>query len=432
MPDSNTGPLRITVVADSDTRWKWGALVARRIDPAARLDARLLRGRATPTARQLSELALPADAMTESTAAQILADVHGGSCDVVVLACVGGTVQALLHGFRSAWAARTAPPGRPVVVTGYVGVVYEKLTDGLLLRAGADVVLANSPADAGRFKAVYEGVGHRADAVVRGALPFLGGPPYAPDPARPFTVTFAVQPSAPRTRADRRYLARRAVEHARRRPERAVLVKLRSKPGEHTTHIEEHPYQRLVAALDPPDNLSLVYGAMGEVLDRTDLLVTVSSTAAMEALHRGIATAVLTDLGIRESLGNHAFLGSGCFASWDELDDGRLPQGDAPWVVAHGAGRCAQDGDAGAFAALRTRVGELLAARPELPDLDPYYTQRTAPGYLPAVLGRHLDPGAPPGRVREAVHLLVRDAARGAYRHSAQRLAPALRRLAQL
>ena len=432
MPERKSGPLRVTVVADSDTRWKWGALTARRIDPEARLDARLLRGRATPTARQLAELGIPADSMTEATAAEILAGTHADTCDVLVLSCVGGTVQALLHGFNRAWEGRGS---RPVVVTGYVGVVYEKLADGLLLRAGADVVLANSADDARRFTAVYEGVGHRADAIVETALPFLGGEPYRPDGNRPFTVTFAVQPSAPEGRADRMHLLRRTVEHARRHPEREVLVKLRSKPGEHTTHIEEHPYQKLVAGLNPPDNLSLVYGAMAGVLDRTDLLVTVSSTAALESLHRGIPTAVLTDLGIREALGNHHFLGSGCYASWDELDDGYLPQADPGWTAAHGVA------GADPYAALRTRVRTLLDAG-ELPRLAPYYTARTAPGYLPKVLARHglnakgepVAGSAPaePGPLRRAVRDLVRNSARTAYRQGVQRVAPTIRRWGQL
>src|SRR5689334_9670542 len=116
--------------------------------------------------------------MTESTAAEILAATDEDSCDVVVLACVGGTVQALLHGFARAWQDR---PQRPLVITGYVGVVYEKLADGLLLRAGADVVLANSADDARRFRHVYEGVGYRTGAIVETALPFLGGEPYQAD-----------------------------------------------------------------------------------------------------------------------------------------------------------------------------------------------------------------------------------------------------------
>lgn len=359
-----------------------------------------------------------------------------GDCDVVVLAVVGGAVQAVLHGLARSWHGRAK---RPVVVTGYVGVVYEKLTDGLLLRAGADVVLANSAHDADRFRAVYEGVGADAGSVVETALPFLGGEPYQPGADRPFTVTFAAQPSAPADRRDRLYLLRRAAEHARRHPDREVLVKLRSRPGEHTTHIEEHPYQKLVRHLpDRPGNLHLVYGHMGEVLDRTDLSVTVSSTAALESMHRGIPTAVLTDLGVRETLGNHHFLGSGCLASWDRLDEGHVPRADPRWLLRQGV---AVRGDR--FAAARERVRELTAAE-TLPPLRTYYTPATATGYLPGILSRHgLDPkGEPlPGAVREpgresalrnAVRNTVRNTARWAYRSGVQRVAPVIRRLGQL
>jgi hypothetical protein len=341
-------------------------------------------------------------------------------------------VQAMLHGLANVW---TGAARRPVVVTGYVGVVYEKLTDGLLLRAGADVVLANSAHDADRFRAVYRGAGADPDTVVETALPFLGGEPYAPGAGRRFTVTFAVQPSVPDDRRDRLYLLRRAAGHARRHPERDVLVKLRSKPGEHTTHIEEQPYQKLIQRLpERPENLHLVYGNMGEVLDRTDLSVTVSSTAALESLHRGIPTVVLTDLGVREALGNHHFLGSGCLASWDEIDDGRVPEADRGWLARHGV---AVEGDP--FAAARARVEELAAADP-MPALRTCYTPATAPGYLPGILARHgLDPKGEPvgGFTDETGHerplrRAVRGGARWAYRSGVQRVAPLIRRLGEL
>ncbi|WP_338120262.1 DUF6716 putative glycosyltransferase [Streptomyces albireticuli] len=474
----------MAVLADSDTRWKWGALTAHRLAPGAALDGRLLRGRATPTGRQLAEVGVRAETLREVTAAEFVGDADRSRYDVLVLACVGGAVQAVLHGLAHAWGAA---PVRPVVVTGYVGVVYEKLADGLLLRHGADVVLANSPEDADRFRAVYEGVGAPAGSVTEWALPFLGDPaeagggregsragsgsdssgspgvpsgssgssdrtaPSGPrgskdlsDQSRqphPFTVVFAAQPSVPERREDRAYLLRRAAQHARLHPGREVLVKLRSKPGEHTTHIEELPYQKLAARLPGglPPNCRLVYGHMGEVLARTDLLVTVSSTAALESLHRGIPTAVLTDLGIREALGNHHFLGSGCLASWDQLDAGRLPEPDPGWSARQGVAADGPYAHGTAFATARRRVAE-LAARPVLPPLAPYYTVATAPGYLPAVLARHgLDPtGRPlPGRSREtgepgALRRAVREAARGAYRHGVQRVAPVIRRLGEL
>ncbi|MGW0139211.1 DUF6716 putative glycosyltransferase [Streptomyces calvus] len=455
MPASATKPLKVAVLADSDTRWKWGALTANRIAPSAtgnpedtadgagiRLDGYLLRGRATPTARQLGEVGVTADSLREVTAVEFLRAMREESYDLLVLALVGGGVQAMLHGLKRIWEDR---PQRPVVVTGYVGVVYEKLADGLLLRHGADLVLANSRQDAERFRAVYEGVGADAGSVTEVALPFLGGAPYTgePDPSaeqgsRPYTVVFAAQPSVPESRKDRTYLLNRLVEHARRHPEREVLLKLRSKPGEHTTHIEELPYQKLSQRLDLPPNFRLVYGHMGEVLDRTDLLVTVSSTAALESLHRRIPTVVLTDLGVREALGNHHFVGSGCLASWDQLDAGHRPEPDARWVARQGV---AADGSYDtAFDAARERIAKLLDRPGGLPPLTPYYTPVTAPGYLPGILARHHLgpdgtplPGAPaadkePGPVRQ----IVRRAARGAYRHGVQRVAPVIRRMGEL
>ncbi|MGW0373516.1 DUF6716 putative glycosyltransferase, partial [Streptomyces coeruleorubidus] len=437
MPASTPKRPRIAVLADSDTRWKWGALTAHRIAPgqsmetapreAAQvgpaLDGFLLRGRATPTPRQLEEVGVRADSLREVTAVEFLRTMAEESYDVLVLALVGGGVQAMLHGLGRVWENRTS---RPVVVTGYVGVVYEKLADGLLLRHGADLVLANSRQDADRFRAVYEGVGADASSVTEVALPFLGGAPYTGehDPSakqgrRPYTVVFAAQPSVPESRKDRTYLLNRLVQHARRHPEREVLLKLRSRPGEHTTHIEELPYQKLVQRLDPPANFRLVYGNMGEVLDRTDLLVTVSSTAALESLHRRIPTVVLTDLGVREALGNHHFVGSGCLASWDQLDAGHRPAPDEEWVSRQGV--VADGSYASAFDAARERIAKLLDRPGGLPPLTPYYTPVTAPGYLPGILARHHLgpdgtplPGAPAaGREPGPVRQIVRRAARG-------------------
>ncbi|MFE7268986.1 DUF6716 putative glycosyltransferase [Streptomyces sp. NPDC057623] len=440
MPASATNSLRVAVLADSDTRWKWGALTANRIAPERkgesdiRLDGYLLRGRATPTPRQLQEVGVHADSLREVTAVEFLRAMAQESYDVLVLALVGGGVQAVLHGLKRVWEGQAR---RPVVVTGYVGVVYEKLADGLLLRHGADLVLANSRQDAERFRAVYEGVGADASAVTEVALPFLGGEPYAGE-RDPYTVVFAAQPSVPDSRKDRTYLLNRLIQHARRHPEREVLLKLRSKPGEHTTHIEELPYQKLAQGLEPPANFRLVYGNMGEVLDRTDLLVTISSTAALESLHRRIPTVVLTDLGVRETLGNHHFVGSGCLASWDQLDDGHRPAADEEWVSRQGV--CADGTYATAFDAARERIAELLDRPGGLPALTPYYTPATAPGYLPGILARHHLgpdgsplPGAPahdkePGPVRQ----IVRRAARGAYRHGVQRVAPVIRRMGEL
>ncbi|MFJ3309061.1 DUF6716 putative glycosyltransferase [Streptomyces sp. NPDC086549] len=424
-------PRRIAVLADSDTRWKWGASVARQIAPEHALDAVFLSARSSPTERQLAEVGIMPDTRRELSAAELVDDGELADADIVVMAITGGAVLALTHSLGLAWEGRER---RPIVVTGYVGVVYEKMVDGLLTRGGTDLVLANSGYDAERFRAAFAAVGVDPDSVVECALPFLGGDPYLPSPDRPFTLTFAVQPSVPKGKAARLRLLERAAAHARHHPERQVLMKLRSLPGEHTTHVEADPYQLLVEELaEPaPANLQLVYGHMGEVLDRTDLLVTVSSTAALESMHRGIPTAILTDFGVREAHGNHYFIHSGCLASWDDLDTGALPVAHPEWAAAQGIGK------SDPYAAARARIAALRAAGP-LPPLRPYYTPQRAGIYLTGLLDRHgLDergrplpagPGAAgPGRVQAAVRRVARHGAKTLYRVGRRRVAPALRR----
>lgn len=419
------GPGDVHVVADSDTRWKWGSSLAQRLGdagaPPIRVLGSLIEGRAAPSPRQVADAGTAAERLQRGELTDVLATLADSDADVVVLACVGGTIQALLHGLARAWHGRAA---RPVVLTGYVGVVYERVVDGLLLRAGADLVLANSAADERRFRGLLAGVGADPETVVRAALPFLDGAPHDPTAAgrtRPLTVTFVAQPSVPATLTERRHLARELVRHARGWPDRRVVAKLRGRPGEQTTHVEPHPYARLIRREDPPGDLEIAYGAMGPVLDRTDLCVTVSSTVALEAMHRGIPTAVLTDVGVRESLGNHFFVGSGAFSSWPALHAGAVPETDPAWAAANGVG------DPDPWRALRRRTAELVAARDDLPPLRPWLTADVAAGYLPALLARHGLDGNGTATRSGAARRLARSAARRAYLAGVTRVEPRLR-----
>jgi hypothetical protein len=438
---TSTSKQRIVVLTDSDTRWKWGASVARQIAPDHALDAYFLRARSTPTERQLAEVGIQPDSQREVIAAELVDDEELAAADILVFATAGGTTLALAHSLGRSWEGRRH---RPVTVTGYVGVVYEKLVDGLLTRAGIDVVIANSAFDADRFRTVFEGVGIDPATVVEAALPFLEGEPYDPPATytadRPFTLCFAVQPSVPKDRGSRIRLLERAAAHARRHPDRLLLFKLRSLPGEHTTHVEAHPYQVLIEDLSEPapPNLQLVYGNMGEVLDHTDLLVTVSSTAALESLHRGIPTAILTDFGVREAHGNHYFVNSGCLASWEDLDNGVVPTPDPEWSAAQGVGK------SDAYAAVRARIAELRDMGP-LPTLQTLHTPQRSSFYLPELLARHgLDEKGRPlpvpfgdgsgrtGRISRPLRRVVRRGAKGLYRVGHQRVAPMIRRWGQI
>lgn len=414
----------MAVLADSDSRWKWGVLLARRLNPSAVVSGYQFAGSDLPSQRQFAEAGISADAVSVVSSGELVPALASAQPDVLILALPGGGCQAILHLLAAA-----ELPNRPLVLTGYVGVVYEKVVEGLLLRAGADVVAANSPADLEFFRTVFAGVGLPVSSLMLTRLPFLGES--GPRSNTRFTVTFAGQPGVPNTKWHRRYVVERLAQHAVRHPERDVLIKLRSLPGEQAAHTELYPYDELFRTLgaDRPANLKLVGGAMGRVLNRTDLLVTVSSTAAVEAIHRGIPSALLTDFGIRENLGNTYFIGSGCLASFDDLDAGAVPVADEGWARRSGLGPSVDP--------LPERVAELLAAGP-LPPLRPFYTIANGKAFLPGLLASYgvgtdgrplpfLIGGAPAG-LRSA----VRRSARTMYRHGSQVVAPALRKLASL
>ncbi len=414
----------MAVLADSDSRWKWGVQLARRLNPSARVIGYQFAGSDLPSPRQLAEAGISADAVSVVSSGELVAALDATKPDVLIASMPGGGCQAILHLLAAA-----DLPNRPLVLTGYVGVVYEKVVEGLLLRGGADLVAANSPADYDRFREVFAGVGLPTSSLAVTRLPFLGEP--QPRATARFTVTFAGQPGVPRTRWHRRYLVERLAGHAAAHPDRDVLIKLRSLPGEQAAHTELYPYDELFRSLgaDRPNNLKLIGGDMGKVLNRTDLLVTVSSTAAVEAIHRGIATAVLTDFGIRQNLGNAYFIGSGCLASFDDLDAGAAPIADEVWARRSGLGHGADP--------LPERVAELLSAGP-LPPLKPFYTMRNGRAFLPGLLASYgvgvdgkplpfLADNAP-----AALRKVVRRGARSMYRHGTQVVAPALRKLASL
>lgn len=407
-------------------------LTARQLAASDSIDAYLLEGPAEPSERQWAAVDVdPADVVPVrlGTLAKALAQRPP---DVLVVALPGGGAQAALHAVRAGW-----PSGltRPIMVAGYVGVVYEKVIEGLLLRGGYDIVLANSAHDARRFRQVFDGVGIEAASIVETTLPFLAPRHERPAAAAadPFTLTFAGQPGVPGSYAHRGYLVDRLIEHAGLHPQRSVRIKLRSVPGERVTHPEPYPYEAILrrAGERVPANVTTMLGDMGDVLASTDLLVTVSSTAALEAMHQGVATVVLTDFGIRESLGNAHFVGSGCLGSFDDIDDGFAPLAHPGWARDHGVGVAPAAG-------LADRVSLLLGR--ELSPISPYASVRLSPVYLPRLLASYgLDPrgydlGADQhfGRVRRQVRGAIRGTARSLYHSGVSVVAPTLRKLGSL
>jgi hypothetical protein len=116
-------------------------------------------------------------------------------------------------------------------------------------------------------------------------------------------------------------------------PSRRVVVKLRAASGEHQTHLEQDGYPELLASLGPlPPNLVTSTGPMGEALSTAEGLVTVSSTAAIVAVARGIPVIALDTYGVSPQLINETLADADLLASEDDVVARRFRHPDPEWL----------------------------------------------------------------------------------------------------
>ena len=311
-------PTRIAIlVAAFDSQLKWAGTIRRALEA---------RGFAC-------RMIVPSDIRHAISDGQ-LADYSGGAVaylpwtelvtaslhvDVVVLAMHGPLVRRFCHDlFDAVELTDTAPP---VTVSGWVGVIIEKIIAGYLDRYATDIVAVNSRSNMATFKAVARSLDLPADNLVLSGLPLLSGQRGEVRVADPIkTVMFADQPTVPQTRADRLYIYQRLLAYAQAHPDRQVVLKPRHRIGEDTFHrMKFHP-EVLLSGVRKPPNFSIDYTPIADRLADLDLMLTVSSTAALESVGAGVRTALIADLDVREQLGNHIFLDSGLLRTFDQLE----------------------------------------------------------------------------------------------------------------
>ncbi|WP_318391125.1 DUF6716 putative glycosyltransferase, partial [Microbacterium sp. UBA3486] len=157
--------------------------------------------------------------------------------------------------------------------------------------------------------------------------------PPRPAPVKPpaTDVVFAAQALVPLAKDQRAEIAAMLVRAAEAEPGRRVVVKLRSRPGESETHLEREPYAGLLPSRLPP-NLVFSYDSMSTALETAAGLVTVSSTAAIEAAALGVPVIALDAFGVSKNLLNTVFVGSGLLGGRSEVVAGRFRHPHPDWL----------------------------------------------------------------------------------------------------
>ncbi|RZI93522.1 MAG: hypothetical protein EOO67_06470 [Microbacterium sp.] len=256
------------------------------------------------------------------------------SADAVILSIQGPLVQRFTDDLELLRRQAPSADREPVVVAGWVGIIIEKVIAGYLDRCAADVVAVSSADNLRDFDEAAMLLGLPRDNLLLSGLPLLPASP-APVGSGPVrTVVFADQPTVPAGAADRAYVYQRLIEYARAHPDRRVLLRPRHRPDEGTFHVMRHHPETVVMRLPvAPVNFSITYEPITDLLCDADLLLTVSSTAGLEAVGRGVRTAFISDLGIHEKHGNHVLLASGLLATFDDVTADRLPVPREAWIA---------------------------------------------------------------------------------------------------
>lgn len=331
-------PIRILSISDSESYLKWATqLLSSLPDVEGRVF--LVDNPILPTDEQIASAVAGTDwehrevpVIARADLAQVIAD-H--SPDIVLGAATGPIVAQV---FLTAH-TRT---DRPALVSGLPGMGLPASGKGMNYRRLMDAFIAHSSAEV----AAYTQASARSQVpceVLLARLPMLrsegipqlqnSGPEAVPD-----TLVFAPQAKVPAERVDREAIIAALAEFADRHPDSTAVVKMRSRPGEFETHHEQHSYFEILEEFRTRQvpgaaRIELGFGPLSDFLTEGSALVTVSSTAALESIDRGVPTLLISDFGFNAELLNEVFEGSGATGTLADVAAGSIGFPDPKWLA---------------------------------------------------------------------------------------------------
>ena len=340
-------PHHVLAVAESDSYLKWAVSLLGHLPAPAQVEIVVARSPIRPSPAQqagaLAGTAYAGRSIEVLSPAQLRRRIERDRPDAVLLACTGPTAHAYQEVLSRA-------VHRPVLMAGIPGIALPARRKAWGFRGAIDLMVVHSHREVEEYDRVRILTGKSA-RIGLATIPFLapdaqlvaeatGGIPIiepAAPPALRNRVLFATQGKVPVRRTDREQILLALAGLARKRPDLRVVVKTRGVPGEFHTHYEQFHYEvlwrDLVAAGRVPDAdlLEFAAGSMAEHLRTAAALVTVSSTAVLEAMALDIPVLLIDDFGISEDMINEVFVASGCQRSLAALMEADFQHPQAWW-----------------------------------------------------------------------------------------------------
>jgi hypothetical protein len=325
-PAAAPAAVRVLAIADTDSYLKWSAATLKALPGSWESTQLVIENPVMPSAEQIKAACnQPVEVLTH---AGVVRRVRFDCPQVVLLACTGPVVAALTAQ-RVFW-GRT----RPVLVTGLPGISVPATRRAVTSRAACDLFLLHSKREVAEFAEIGT---RQAPRLTFGLAPLPFLPPHTPAWAEAdlgSNLVFAAQAKVPAERADREKILLALADAG------SAVIKLRAWSEEQQTHRETWSYPEIMDELVaqrrvPADAVTFVGGSMHDALRNSRGFVTVSSTAALEAMAMNRPTLIISDFGVSAEMINSVFEESGCLGTLDDLRSGKLRQPHPQWLEAN-------------------------------------------------------------------------------------------------
>ncbi|MEQ1956685.1 DUF6716 putative glycosyltransferase [Mesorhizobium yinganensis] len=349
--EKNKGKRKLLVLSDLDSRVKWGASLAAYFQNSCEITIMF-----EEIPASLRKKYIPSSYIEKQY--KDLDPILNGPLlfeyDYIIVALGGRQVLKALSAIAD---RRHEFPTRPLIIAGFNGLVEPGDSHGFLCRQGADVICVNSKRDMTFFRQLSKEFQlDEAPLVLTGYLRKNDPPDAQPENRPPKSVLFVEQVGRPSYPRPKTHLAHQLAAYARAHPTRNIVIKLRDAGWVRHTNSESERYSfkkiwnRTVKP--HPPNVVFSKESVEDILPKMDLCISIASTVIFEALSMGKRVAVVSDFGIGTHMGNTCFIGSGLFASLQDLKDDKIPNVAASWLQENG---CIPESFVGAVTArLRT------------------------------------------------------------------------------
>ncbi|CAN5420507.1 hypothetical protein BH10ACT6_BH10ACT6_03890 [soil metagenome] len=322
--------MRFIAIADSDSYLKWAAAFLGALPGVSERELILVETPVLPSeAQRAAALAvggIDPEHLLCLPLPEVLVALRREQPDAVLVALRGPVAAVLIRMIAEL-------PVRPVIVTGLPGISIPATRKALAFRRQADLFVLHSRREIREFTRLSREHGwtHR---FALATLPFVEERTGAIGDE----LVFAAQAVVPRAREDRERLLGILLDAARADASRRVVIKVRAVAGERQTHDEDASFPELLeearaAGIDIPPNLVVSTAPMSLALDSAQGLLTVSSTAAIEAIARGIPMIALDSFGVSDQLINTVFEGSGLFGGAEAVVRREFRHPDPAWLA---------------------------------------------------------------------------------------------------